>query len=144
MSKQDNKIRKNRSIFRRILNIERVIFNNNIESDDKKNKIREQLTSKDRKNNQTVRTSKSSELINRAIKGEYIYGIIGQILGFISILGGIILCVNSVTGSTSWTAKLFALESNITDAAPGVVLFIVGIFIVWATRPKVNMKDFKG
>ncbi|HKX83235.1 MAG TPA: hypothetical protein VJL58_03355, partial [Pyrinomonadaceae bacterium] len=60
------------------------------------------------------------------------------------IVGGVVLGLNGVAGSTSWTAKLLGMESSINDAAPGVVLFIVGLFIVYATKPNVTMKDIKG
>jgi hypothetical protein len=36
------------------------------------------------------------------------------------------------------------LESSLNDAAPGVVLFVVGVFLVWVTRPKVDLKDLNG
>src|SRR5689334_9381125 len=85
--------------------------------------------------------SSSERLIAKAIREEYRYARFGLILGMASIIGGIILGLNGVAGSTSWTAKLLALESNINDAAPGVVLFIVGLFMVWATKPKVKLKD---
>ncbi|WP_111899585.1 hypothetical protein [Aeromonas veronii] len=67
---------------------------------------------------------------------ELIYTVIGQILGLVCILGGIALFLNGVAGSTSWTAKIFGAESTITDAAPGAVLFIVGLFFVIVTRYK--------
>ena len=88
--------------------------------------------------------SSSERLIAKAIREEYRYARFGLILGMASIIGGIILGLNGVAGSTSWTAKLLALESNINDAAPGVVLFLVGLFMVWATKPKVKLKDLKG
>lgn len=69
-------------------------------------------------------------------KYELIYSIIGQLLGFVSILGGFTLFLNGVAGTTSWSAKVFGAESTITDAAPGGILFIVGLFMVIATRYK--------
>ncbi|MGF1704211.1 hypothetical protein L4D09_28400 [Photobacterium makurazakiensis] len=69
-------------------------------------------------------------------KYELIYAVIGQILGLFSILGGIVLFLNGVAGSTSWTAKIFGSESTVTDAAPGAVLFVVGLFFVVVTRYK--------
>ena len=92
----------------------------------------------------TTNTSHSATLIAAAIRGEYIYGTLGIFLGLSCILGGIVLGLRGVTGSTSWTAKLLGLESSISDAAPGVVLFIVGIFLVWITKPKIKMKDLRG
>jgi hypothetical protein len=49
--------------------------------------------------------------------------------------------LHGVAGHTSWTASLLGLHSNVSDAAPGVVLFIVGLFMIWATKPKVKLKD---
>jgi hypothetical protein len=45
-----------------------------------------------------------------------------------------------VVGSTSWTAKILGSESNISDAAPGAVLFIVGMFMVLITRFSIKVK----
>jgi hypothetical protein len=58
----------------------------------------------------------------------------GLILGIICIIGGVLLFLNGVTGSSSWTAKILGNESNLTDAAPGAILFIVGLFVIIATR----------
>ncbi|ENF8746773.1 hypothetical protein ABRI18_000339 [Vibrio fluvialis] len=69
-------------------------------------------------------------------KYELINAILGQFLGLVCILGGVALFFNGVAGSTSWTAKILGAESTITDAAPGVVLFIVGLFFVVVTRYK--------
>ncbi|HDL6936553.1 TPA: hypothetical protein PXM13_004394 [Yersinia enterocolitica] len=69
-------------------------------------------------------------------KYEFTYSIIGLTLGLVCVLGGIALFLNGVAGSTNWTAKFFRAESAITDAAPGAVLFVVGLFIVFITRYK--------
>jgi|GEM_PF-1944244 len=87
--------------------------------------------------------SPAAELIAQAIKGEYRYAMLALILGLTSMIGGVILGIRGVTGSTSWTAKLLGLSSTINDAAPGVVLFVVGLFMVWATRPKIKLRDLK-
>lgn len=62
------------------------------------------------------------------------YSLSGLVLGLACVIGGIVLCLHSVVGSTSWTAKFVGAESNISDATPGVVLFVVGLFVVWVTR----------
>ncbi len=69
-----------------------------------------------------------------------IYSICGLALGFVCIIGGIVLFLNGVVGSTSWTAKILGAESNISDAAPGAVLFIVGLFIILVTRFNIKVK----
>ena len=91
-----------------------------------------------------VQQSATERLLAQAIKGEYQYAMLGLVLGLATILGGVILGLHGVVGSTSWTAKLLGFESHLNDAAPGVVLFVVGIFFVRSTRPKIKMRDLKG
>lgn len=88
--------------------------------------------------------SHSAKILSQAVKGEYQYAKLGLILGVLAILGGIVLGLHGVTGHTSWTAKVLGFESNINDAAPGVVLFVVGIFFVWITKPRVKLGDLRG
>jgi len=84
------------------------------------------------------------KLLSQAIKGEYSYGKLGLILGLAAIIGGVVLCLNGVVGSTSWTASVLGMESQINDAAPGVILFVVGLFMIWVTKPDVKLKNLKG
>lgn len=90
------------------------------------------------------RKSHSAVVVASAVKFEYIYGMLGLVLGLASIICGMILGLNGVAGATSWTARLLGLESKINDAAPGVVLFIVGIFLVWITKPRVSLRKLRG
>ena len=80
------------------------------------------------------------EVWKTALRYQLTYSIAGLALGVICVFGGLVLFVQGVTGSTSWTANVLGLESNISDAAPGAVLFLVGLFVVWSTRfsPKVK------
>jgi hypothetical protein len=82
-------------------------------------------------------------LLSSAIAGEYRYAILGLSLGILAIIGGVVLGLNGVAGSTSWTASLLGLESKINDAGPGVVLFVVGLFMIHTTRPRVKLRDLK-
>ena len=68
-----------------------------------------------------------------------IYSLSGLILGLACILGGIVLTLHGAVGSTSWTASFIGVATDISDAAPGVVLFVVGLFIVWVTRFSVTV-----
>jgi len=92
----------------------------------------------------TPAISGTAMVISESIKGEYRYAMLGLVLGLSAIIGGVILGLNGVAGSTSWTASLLGLKSQVSDAAPGVVLFIIGLFMIVATRPRVNLKDIKG
>ena len=75
-----------------------------------------------------------------AVRSQLIYSLAGLVLGLACVVGGIILFLYGITGSTTWAAKLVGAESNITDAAPGAVLFIVGLFVVWITRFDVKVR----
>ncbi len=77
----------------------------------------------------------------RANYFQLIYSIAGLVLGLVCIIGGIILFLRGITGSTSWTAKIIGAESKVSDAAPGAILFIVGLFIVFVTRYIVKVKN---
>src|SRR5262245_5157477 len=77
---------------------------------------------------------KNPGTVERLSKHHLIYSLLGLVLGLVCVVGGIVLFLHGVVGSTSWTAKAFGAESHITDAAPGAVLFIVGLFIVFSTR----------
>jgi hypothetical protein len=97
-----------------------------------------------RRQNQTEGHSMTSseelfaKLHERGMRYKFIYSICGLVLGFVCIIGGIALFLNGVAGATSWTAKFLGASSSINDAAPGSVLFIVGLFIVFVTRFKVS------
>jgi hypothetical protein len=75
----------------------------------------------------------------QALRYKFIYSMTGLFLGLVSMLGGIVLFLNGVTGTTSWTAQILGNTSNLTDAAPGAVLFVVGLFVVIATRYRVSI-----
>ncbi len=90
------------------------------------------------------KNSASERLIAAALDREYYYAMLGLVLGLLSIVGGIILFLKGVAGSTSWTANVLGLESKLTDAAPGAMLFVAGLFYVWVTKPNVVMKNFRG
>ncbi|MHB8987927.1 MAG: hypothetical protein ACYC6S_04000 [Desulfobulbia bacterium] len=84
--------------------------------------------------------SKNPDVVKELSKHQLLYSIGGLILGVVCMIGGIVLFLNGVTGATSWTAKLLGAESQFSDAAPGAVLFIVGLFIVLITKYVFNVK----
>jgi hypothetical protein len=80
------------------------------------------------------RGESDSRTRRQVVRYQFIYSLIGLVLGLVCILGGIILFVLGITGATSWTLSMLGADSKALDAAPGAVLFIVGIFIVLLTR----------
>jgi hypothetical protein len=75
-----------------------------------------------------------TDWMNQWLLYRLVYSMTGLVLGMTCVLGGILLFLHGVTGSASWTAKILGGESNMSDAAPGAILFVVGLFIVIATR----------
>jgi len=83
----------------------------------------------------------SESLKKSFLAHEYQHGKIGLFSAVLCILGGVVLGLAGIVGHTSWTAKALGFESQITDAGPGVVLFIVGLFLTFFTRPRPRLKD---
>jgi hypothetical protein len=79
------------------------------------------------------------ETVRRLALYQLIYSICGLVLGLACVLAGTLLFFHGVGGSTSWTAKILGTESKLSDAAPGAVLFIVGMFIVLITKFNVTI-----
>jgi hypothetical protein len=65
---------------------------------------------------------------------QFIYSVLGLVFGFACIICGVVLFLHGVAGSSSWTMKILGSKSQISDAAPGAILFLVGLFIVYVTR----------
>jgi hypothetical protein len=87
----------------------------------------------------------SEALLRESLRHKFIYSMTGLVLGLLCMIGGVVMFLNGVAGSTNWTAKILGSESTITDAAPGAVLFVVGLFVVLVTRYKVTInQDTKG
>lgn len=80
-------------------------------------------------------------LLGQLSKHQFVYSLSGIILGFTCIVGGAGLFLNGISGSMNWLARFLGAESNITNAAPGVILFIVGVFMVWVTRYDFSIKE---
>jgi hypothetical protein len=68
-----------------------------------------------------------------AVIFHFFYSVMGLIIGVVCIGSGVFLFVGGISGNISWIAKLLGMESQISDAAPGVILFISGLFITYIT-----------
>jgi membrane protein implicated in regulation of membrane protease activity len=72
---------------------------------------------------------------------QLVYSIAGLLLGLTCIVGGILLFFHGVTGSSSWVGQFIGLQSKLSDAAPGTVLFVAGVAIVYLTRFEVRVRE---
>jgi hypothetical protein len=72
---------------------------------------------------------------------QLIYSLAGLVLGLACIVGGIVLLFRGVVGSSSWVGQFIGVQSKLADAAPGTVLFVVGLAVVWLTRFSVRVRQ---
>ena len=72
---------------------------------------------------------------------QLIYSLAGLLLGLACIIGGILLFFHGVAGSSSWVGQFIGVQSKLSDAAPGTVLFVVGLAVVWLTRFAVRVRQ---
>ena len=84
-------------------------------------------------------TDMDVELHKFGMRLKFFYSVGGLVLGAMCIIGGCALFLAGVAGSTTWTFQALGVaESHISDAAPGAILFCVGLFFVCVTRFKVE------
>ena len=72
---------------------------------------------------------------------QLIYSLAGLVFGLACIVGGILLFFHGVAGSSSWVGEFIGVQSKLSDAAPGTVLFVVGLAVVWLTRFSVRVRQ---
>src|SRR2546423_5457068 len=72
---------------------------------------------------------------------QLVYSLAGLLLGLACIIGGIVLFFHGVAGSSSWVGEFIGLQSKLSDAAPGTLLFVVGLAVVWLTRFAVRVRQ---
>lgn len=70
-----------------------------------------------------------------------IYSVFGLLVGVVCVLGGVVLALHGVAEpSSSWVLKAFGCESELSDAGPGAIIFVVGLFVIIATRFNIVIK----
>ena len=85
------------------------------------------------------------EFWQRVLLYQFLYSLSGLASGLVSLLGGVLLFLNGIVGEGKWTADFFGV--TISDAAPGIVLFVVGVSLAQLSKftvriaPKKNQTD---
>src|SRR5436853_2242137 len=72
---------------------------------------------------------------------QLIYSLAGLVFGLACVVAGTLLFFHGVSGSSSWVGEFIGVQSKLSDAAPGTVLFVVGLVVVWLTRFAVRVKQ---
>jgi hypothetical protein len=86
-----------------------------------------------------IQGSVSDHVIVQLSRFQFMYSLIGMILGVICMIGGIVLCLASVGGATDWSIKILQFNSKLAKAAPGVMLFVAGVVITYVTSFRVRV-----
>ncbi|HEY9715489.1 MAG TPA: hypothetical protein V6C72_18590 [Chroococcales cyanobacterium] len=68
---------------------------------------------------------------------QFCYSMLGLLTGLACEVGGMILFIGGITNNAHWTTSLFGIQ--ITDAAPGTVLFLIGLACWQFTRFDVSI-----
>ena len=84
---------------------------------------------------------KARQLWARLARLQLIYSLAGLVFGLGCIVGGLGLFLHGVAGSTSWVGDFIGVQSWLADAAPGTILFIVGLLVVWLTRFSIRVRQ---
>ncbi len=71
---------------------------------------------------------------------QLVYSLAGLVLGLVCVIGGIMLFFHGVAGTSSWVGEVIGVKSKLSDAAPGTVLFVVGLAVVFLTRFTVRVR----
>ena len=83
----------------------------------------------------------NSSIWERVALYQLIYSIAGLIVGVLCVVLGVVLLFYDVgLASTSWSTKFLGGENNITNAAPGIILATLGLFVILATRFSIKTK----
>ena len=69
----------------------------------------------------------NADFWKQVVRYQFLYSIFGLVAGLLCILLGLILIVNGVASEGHWTAEILGV--HLTDASPGIVLFIIGLLL---------------
>ena len=74
------------------------------------------------------------------VKREHHYPLVGILPGVVMVLLGGGVFYLGITGIITWAASALGFTSHLLDASPGIVLFIVGLLMIWTSRRKVAVE----
>ena len=73
-----------------------------------------------------------------AVRYEFIIVLISLCGGIGCLIAGIVLTVLGFTGSIEWIVEGAGFMSRLTNASPGIVLMIIGGFLTYKSRLKID------
>lgn len=83
---------------------------------------------------------KDTKLWKQATVFQFVYSIVGLLLGIGCIITGIILLIKGILLKQDFNIKVFNFESNLTNTSVGVILFLIGILVIFITKFSIKAK----
>ena len=80
-----------------------------------------------------------STFATNALKFEYITVLISLLGGLSCIIAGVVLTILGFSGSIDWIIEVSGFTSRLINACPGIILIIVGAFLIYKSR--INVKS---
>ncbi len=78
----------------------------------------------------------------QALHYEFIIILLSLIGGIGCLIAGIVLTVLGFTGSIEWIVEVSGFTSRLINASPGIVLMILGAFLILKSRIKIKAKNY--
>jgi hypothetical protein len=75
-----------------------------------------------------------------AVKSGHHYTLVSILAGVIMVLLGGGVFYLGITGVVTWPASALGFTSQLVNASPGIVLFVVGLVAIWSSRRKVAVE----
>ena len=84
------------------------------------------------------------EMIKHLAKAQLLYSFVGLVLGIFVMVLGCILLYLGITGETKFVAETIGIKAELSDAAPGTLLIVVGLVVVVVTKFKFTIRKKSG
>jgi hypothetical protein len=95
------------------------------------------------KNVEVPPNATKSSFWTKVVKYEFVYALIGLSIGLICIIGGAFLFLIGISGNLNLKLEIFGMKGNLSNAMPGAVLFLIGLFVIGITKFTVKIKNNK-
>jgi hypothetical protein len=75
-----------------------------------------------------------------AILFQGIYSILGLLVGVIFLVGGLILLLSGIGGSSHFVAEILGAKFDLSDATAGVICAVLGFIVIFVTRFEIRIQ----
>ena len=72
-----------------------------------------------------------------------LYSILGLVVGVIFLIGGLLLLLSGIGGSSHFVAQILGAKFDVTDATVGVICAVLGCIVIFVTRFEVRIQNKK-